>query len=136
MINYRDYTINELSFLVDEYGFDKPIRKNHDNQEFSFTWKKGEIEVIIKWDMYTSRSAPFPKFQIINSSIEKPFKKILDAYSGCCYNKYHRHEKIRNKWIFSAKVNDRRNDILAELFRQRLAVFVRLLKEHPEYIQD
>ncbi len=120
--------------MIDEYEFDKPIRKNHDNREFSFTWKKGEIEVVIKWEMYTSRSAPFPLFKVNNPTIEKPFKDYLDNYSGCCYNKYHRHEKIRNKWIFSSKVNDRRNDILAELFRQRLGVFTRLLREHTEYL--
>jgi hypothetical protein len=136
LVSYRDHTVQELSFLIDEYGFDKPIRKNHDNMEFSFTWKKGEIEVEIKWEMYQSRSAPFPEFKITHPTIEKSFKKILDAYSGCCYNKYHRHEKIRNKWIFSSKVNDRRNDILAELFRQRLDVFTRLVKENDYYLKS
>ena len=120
---------------MDEYGFDKPIKKNHGNMEFSFNWKKGEIEVEVKWEMYQSRSAPFPHFKIIHPTIKEPFKKILDAYSGCCYNKYHRHEKIRNKWIFSPKVNDRRNDILAELFRQRLDVFKRLVLENDQYLK-
>jgi len=132
--NYRDYTISELSFLVDEFSFDEPIKKNLDNQEFSMTWKKGEIVLEVKWEMYLARSAPFPEFTIKHPTIEQSFKKILDGYSGCCYNKYHRHETIRNKWIFSPKVNDRRNEILGELFRQRIDVFKRLVREHPEYL--
>jgi hypothetical protein len=41
--------------------------------EFSFTWKKGEIEVEIKWEMYQSRSAPFPEFKITHPTHREIF---------------------------------------------------------------
>lgn len=134
MIGYRDYIINEFSFLINEYGFDKPIKKSHDNREFSFTWKKGEILFEIKWEMYQSRSAPFPEFRIIHPTIVKGFEHIIENYRGCCFKTFQRYDKVRNKMIFSSKKNDRRNNILSELFKQRVYVFKRLLKENDAYL--
>lgn len=134
MINYVDYTTRELSFLVDEYSFNEPITKNTGNTEFLICWEKEGVEIEIVWEMYFSKSAPYPLFMVNNASVQKPFKQILDAYSGCCFNKYHRHEHVRNMVIINQEDNDRRNEILSELFRQRLGIFKRLIIENPQYL--
>ena len=134
MTNYREHTFSEFSFLIDDFGFVGPMKKNIDDQEFVITYAKDSTKVIIRWKMYYSRTAPYPRFEVENEHIDTSFKTIMDEYSGCCFNSIHKYETLRDKWIFTDKKTIKRDRILDTIFEQRLKIFKRLLLENSEYL--